>query len=99
MKTNHELKSNAWSQDQQRLGKKGYLIIINGQEKMVEDESLTFEQIVRLEYGKCMNGETISLTITYEKGGGRKSEGTLVEGETVKIKNGTIFNVAETNRS
>ena len=37
-------------------------------------------------------------TVTYRRAQGNK-EGTLVEGETVKVKEGTIFNVTPTNKS
>jgi Multiubiquitin len=38
-------------------------------------------------------------TVTYRRGEGNKPEGTLVEGETVKVKEGMIFNVTATDKS
>ena len=38
-------------------------------------------------------------TVTYTRGEGHKPQGTLVEGETVKVKDGMIFNVTATDKS
>lgn len=74
-------------------------IIVNGREKTVEkDIDLAFSDIVALAF-ESTPGENIMFTITYRKGHGEKPEGTLVEGEQVKIKNGMIFNVTATNKS
>jgi Multiubiquitin len=38
--------------------------------------------------------------VTYRKGGNEhRPEGVMVEGDTVKVKKGTTFNVSATNRS
>lgn len=44
-------------------------------------------------------GPNIVFTITYRRGHGDKPEGTLVEGGTVRIKDGMIFNVTATDKS
>ena len=44
-------------------------------------------------------GDFIVFTITYRKGHGHKPEGTLLEGQTVKVKEGMIFNVTATDKS
>lgn len=41
----------------------------------------------------------IIYTVTYRKGDGHKPEGTLTEGERVKVKDGMIFNVTATDKS
>lgn len=79
--------------------KKETTIIINGREKEVEAEELTYDQIVRLAFDDPPTGEFICFTITYRNGGGRKPEGSLLEDESVKIKDGTIFNVTVTDKS
>jgi hypothetical protein len=73
-------------------------IIVNGEEKEVEKGDLTFAQVVALASG-LPTGPNILYTITYRKAEGNKPEGTLVEGGTVKIKKGTIFNVTATDKS
>ena len=78
---------------------KGFLLVVNGRQKSVEDEELTFDQVVALAFDDPPAGEFICFTITYRRAGGRKPEGTLVEGESVKVRNGTIFNVTVTDKS
>ena len=78
---------------------KGFSIIINGQEKTVEEEELTFDKVVALAFDNPPTGKFICFTITYRRAGGRKPEGTLAEGESVKVKDGTIFNVTATDKS
>lgn len=75
-------------------------IIVNGRKKVVNDDTLTFEQVIKLAFDPPPYGENTLFTVTYRKGGNpRKSEGTLVAGDNVKIKNGSIFDVSATNRS
>ena len=78
---------------------KGFSIVVNGREKTVEEEELTFDQVVGLAFDDPPTGEFICFTITYRNAGGRKPEGTLVEGEVVKVRDGTIFNVTVTDKS
>lgn len=76
-----------------------FTIIVNGREKTVTTKKLTFDQVVNLAFENPPSGEFICFTITYRKGRGDKPEGTLIEGESVKIKEGTIFNVTVTDKS
>lgn len=75
-------------------------IIVNGREKRVELDQLTFEQLVTLAFGDDPDpGPNISFTVTYRGGGGRDPEGSLVKGQSVKVKEGTIINVTRTDKS
>jgi len=74
-------------------------IIVNGRQKEVKSEELSFEQIVALAFPTPPTGSNIVYTITYRKGNGNKPEGTLTPGESVKIKDGMIFNVTATDKS
>jgi Multiubiquitin len=71
-------------------------IIVNGREKKVPKEELSFDEIVAL--ANLPSDPNTIFTVTYRRAQGNK-EGTLVEGETVKVKEGTIFNVTPTNKS
>lgn len=79
--------------------KKTIKIIVNGQAKEVTDKELSFAQIVMLAFGKSAGDGNTIFTVTYRRGEGKKPEGTLVAGETIKIKEGEIFNVTETSKS
>lgn len=73
-------------------------IVVNAEEKQVAKGDLTFAQVVELADG-LPTGPNILYSITYRKGEGNKPEGTLVEGGTAKVKEGTIFNVTATDKS
>jgi hypothetical protein len=60
---------------------------------------LAFDEIVELAFDDPPQGEFICFTITYRHGHGDKPEGTLLEGESVKVKNGMVFNVTATDKS
>lgn len=80
--------------------RKTVTIIINGRPKTLpKKEELTFEEIVALAFENPQTGDGIQYTIQYSRGHGNKPSGTLVEGQTVKIKEGMEFDVTCTNRS
>lgn len=74
-------------------------IIMNGTEITVSGKELTYNQLVNLGLENPPTGDSICITITYRRGRGNKPEGTLAEGENVKIKEGMIFNVTATDKS
>lgn len=74
-------------------------IIVNGRSKTATKKELSFAEIVALAFDNPPTGDNVTFTITYRRGEGNKPEGTLVEGETVKIKDGMIFNVTPTDKS
>lgn len=79
---------------------KDITIIVNGREKTVlKNDDLTFNELVVLAFDNPPSGENIVFTITYRKGHGNKPEGSLAEGESVKAKDGMIFNVTPTDKS
>lgn len=79
---------------------KSITIIVNGREKTVTKGELTFDEVVKLAFDNPPYGDNTLFTITYRKGGNEhRPEGHLVEGEAVKVKKGTIFNVTATDKS
>lgn len=74
-------------------------IIVNGRPKEVEKTELSFEEVVRLAFANATFGPDFEYTVTYSKGHDSRKEGTLTAGQTVKVKEGMIFNVTETNKS
>ena len=76
-----------------------FTIIVNGRSKTVTAKELSFAEIVALAFENPPTGPNIVFTITYRRGEGNKPEGTLVDGEVVKIKDGMIFNVTATDKS
>lgn len=79
--------------------KKAMTVIVNAVEKEVTTKELSFDQVVALAFDPVPSGPNWVFTITYRRGEGNKPEGTLAPGETVKVKDGMIFNVTATDKS
>lgn len=80
-------------------GKKEVTIIVNGRERTWPKGNISFEQLVEIAFPSQPSGPEYSYTVTFSKGGDRKPHGSLVAGESVKVKKGMVFNVTQTNRS
>jgi len=78
---------------------KEFTIIVNGREKSWSFREITFIQVIELAFNTSEINDTTIYTVTYKRGEGNKPEGTMVNGDTVKVKNGMIFNVTPTNKS
>ena len=74
-------------------------IIVNGREKVVSSSELSFEQLVELAFDSPPSGPNIVFTVSFFNGAGRPPEGRLVAGQSVKIHDGTVFNVSYTDKS
>lgn len=75
-------------------------IIVNGQPKMVTSKELSFEEVVALAYdGNPPSGPNWEFTVTYRRGPEGRPEGSLVPGQSVRVKKGMIFNVTATDKS
>ena len=80
-------------------------IIVNAREKVIpvgelsENGELTFTQAVNLAFDPPPSGPDIVFTVSYRDGAGRPPEGRLVEGQSAKIQDGTVFIVSFTDRS
>ena len=77
---------------------KEFKIIVNGRDKTVTQETLSFLDVVALAFDISASDTTI-FTVTYRHAHQHQEDGSLVAGQTVVIKNGTIFNVTATNKS
>lgn len=74
-------------------------VVINGRPRQVAKDELTFREVVELAFEQPVFGDNIVYTVTYKRGHGNKPEGTLVEGELLKPKEGMLINVARTDKS
>ena len=88
----------------EKHGKAGQLktvtIIVNGRAKTwPKNEEITFEHVVTLAFHNPPTGDGVQFTVQYTRGNGNKPAGTLVEGQSVKVKDGMEFDVTPTNRS
>jgi multiubiquitin len=89
--------SNEQTQSQGEHEKKQVTIIVNGRPFPVAKEEISFDAVVAL--ANLVSGPNIVYTVTYDRGHGDKPQGSLVEGKSVKVKDGMIFNVTATDKS
>lgn len=73
-------------------------IIVNARPRVVSDSEVTFEQIVQLAFPGSPNPNSV-FSITYRKAASVPPQGELGTGGSIKVKQGTIFNVTKTDKS
>jgi hypothetical protein len=76
---------------------KTFEIKVNSRPKTVSEKKQSYRDIARLAYPDA-DFDKFLYTIVYLKGEGGK-EGDLVEGETVNVKDGMVFNVRRSDKS
>ena len=72
-------------------------IIVNGQPRTVTKRRITFSEVVEL--AGHQSGVNIVHTVTYRRGPRANPEGTMVRGDSVKVKDRMVFNVTSTDKS
>lgn len=80
-------------------GQPAFLIIVNGEEKNVDHDVLTFDELVHIAFPVPPSGETPKFTIAFEGAASKPHDHKLHPGQTVTVKNGTDFDVVHSNRS
>lgn len=85
--------------DEHFYSERDFHIIVNARPKVVTERVLSFAQIVALAFDNPPTGPNIMFTITYRHGPRQNPEGSLLEGQSVKIKDKMIFNVTATDKS
>lgn len=78
---------------------KEFAIIVNAREKKWSKKEISYKEVIELAFGSYSDDENVVYTVTYSKGQDSRKEGSLVKGESVKVKDGMIFNVFQTNKS
>ncbi len=75
-------------------------IIVNGRQEVVNKKRLSFSEIVNIAHdGNPPTGEFICFTVTYSNGPRQNPEGTLTEGQFIKVKCGMKLYVRTTDKS
>lgn len=75
-------------------------VYFNGRTRQApKNEVLTFDQVIALAFATPPSGDGVQFSVQYTKGHGDKPTGTLLEGQSVKVKEGMEFDVTPTNRS
>jgi hypothetical protein len=74
-------------------------IIVNGRPRVVNDENVSFEQVVQLAF-PGPHGPNIVFSMTYRHAASKPHAGEVGTGGVVEVKTkGTIFNVTKTDKS
>jgi len=74
-------------------------VIVNAREKAWHNETISFDDVVKLAYGEVSSNPNVIYTINYKRGVPSKPEGSMVKGQVIFVKNKMIFNVTQTNKS
>lgn len=87
------------SEAEQKPGHKPYDIVVNGTRAVVDDASVSYEQVVKIAFPAPEPGVTYSVAY-HNADSPHGGAGMLVPGESVRVKkDGTSFNVTPTTRS
>ena len=74
-------------------------VIVNTRPRRVTTPELTFEQVVRLAFDISADNANVAYTVTYRQGDPAKPQGSMVVGQSVRVRCGEIFDVDRTDRS
>lgn len=74
-------------------------IFINTVQEYVNPGRLSFEALAKLAFPDTQVTPYTEYTVSYRKGPGSSPEGSLIAGESVKLRKGMIFDVSETDKS
>jgi hypothetical protein len=73
--------------------------IVNGREKQWTEKLISFDQVVLLAFGPNSGNLNTAFTVSYSRGPEKNTNGSMVIGDTVYVKNKMVFNVTATDKS
>ena len=76
-----------------------FSIVVNARPREVAGREVSFLRVVQLAFEGATINETTVYTVTYKRGPHQNPQGSMVEGDVVRIKNEMIFNVTRTDKS
>lgn len=77
---------------------KNFNLIINAKPIKWDDKTISYSQVVDLAFPPP-HKDTEIFTVQYSRGPPDNSQGTLVKGQSVKVKSGMVFDVTRTDKS
>ncbi|MBB5498648.1 multiubiquitin domain-containing protein [Paraburkholderia sp. MM5384-R2] len=77
----------------------GLSIVVNAKRREVFRRRLSYWEVVKLAFAAAQKSDDIIYTINYARGPHANPEGSMVEGQHVKIKENMVFYVTPTDRS
>ncbi|MFC6860727.1 multiubiquitin domain-containing protein [Zunongwangia atlantica] len=82
-----------------KIDRKIEFVIVEGDPKAWSKETISFDEVVMLEYGSISKNPNVIYTVNYFNGVPSKPEGSMVKGDVISVKNKMIFNVGCTDKS
>ncbi len=78
-----------------------FAIIVNLEEKPVPEQTVSFDQVVRLAFPDKADDPNTTFKVTYRKAESKPHDGTMVEGDSVEVKKNdkTSFTVVHATKS
>lgn len=87
-------------QEKEKAQEKTVTIIVNGRQKEVNQKEISFEDVINLAFDNAPpTGENIVITVTFSRGDEGRKEGSLMPGDSVKVKKEMVFDVTATDKS
>ena len=77
----------------------GYEIIVNAEPYRVPSDIVSYDEVVNIAFPNHPVNPNIYFEVFYKNADASPRDSSLLEGETVKVKNGTVFHVTQTDRS
>lgn len=74
-------------------------IIVNGRPREVNKRYLSFTELVKVAFPDAQPGPSTIYTLVYKNGPAENVQGSIVEGQTITIKERMIINVTKTDKS
>lgn len=74
-------------------------IVVNGQKKEFAGKEISYREVVELAFDNPWVNPNVIYTVTYTRGDDHKPHGTLVDGQSTKVKKDMVFNVTRTDKS
>ena len=75
-----------------------YEIFVNAKRKPWGEDTISYSQVVDLAFPPPHKPTEI-FTVQYSRGPKENPQGTLVEGQTARVKSGMVFDVTRTDKS
>lgn len=74
-------------------------LIVNARQKDWAEQHIPFREVVMLQYGQFEDNPLIEYTVGYSNGPKQNPDGSMVDGDKVKVQDRMNFNVTRTDKS
>jgi len=75
----------------------GTPIVVNGRPRHIDEKKLSYLEVIDLAFPEHVPTDLVCFTVTFSYLNGKG--GSLVEGDSARVRKGMVFNVARTDKS